>query len=32
LTGLALGLVLLFLNIKAPQTTLKEKLEQMDYA
>ncbi|BGP26001.1 major facilitator superfamily protein [Rhodotorula toruloides] len=32
LTGLALGLVLVFLNIKAPQTTLKEKLEQMDYA
>ncbi|BGP33571.1 hypothetical protein JCM10296v2_005375 [Rhodotorula toruloides] len=32
LTGLALSLLLVFLNIKAPQTTLREKLEQMDYA
>ncbi|GEM12857.1 exocyst complex component sec6 [Rhodotorula toruloides] len=31
-TGLALTLVAVFLNIKAPQTTLKEKLERMDYA
>uniref|UniRef100_A0A0K3C5K1 FGENESH: predicted gene_1.825 protein n=1 Tax=Rhodotorula toruloides TaxID=5286 RepID=A0A0K3C5K1_RHOTO len=31
-TGLALALVMVFLNIKAPQTTLKEKLERMDYA
>ncbi|BGO95553.1 hypothetical protein NBRC10512_007811 [Rhodotorula toruloides] len=32
LTGLAFALVVVFLDIKAPQTTLKEKLEQMDYA
>ncbi|GAA6054719.1 hypothetical protein JCM3770_000047 [Rhodotorula araucariae] len=32
LTGVALALVIGFLNVKSPQTTLKEKLEQMDYA
>ncbi|GAA5917548.1 hypothetical protein JCM6882_001725 [Rhodosporidiobolus microsporus] len=31
LTGIALLLVLLFLKVKEPQTTMKEKLEQMDY-
>ncbi|KAK4050283.1 hypothetical protein OIV83_003604 [Microbotryomycetes sp. JL201] len=31
LTGIALVLVLFFLKIKEPQTTLKEKLAQMDY-
>ncbi|GAA6035590.1 hypothetical protein JCM8097_004917 [Rhodosporidiobolus ruineniae] len=32
LTGIAIVLVALFLRVKAPQTTMKEKLEQMDYA
>ncbi|GAA5833067.1 hypothetical protein JCM11251_006502 [Rhodosporidiobolus azoricus] len=32
LTGIAMLLVLLFLDVKMPQTTTKEKLEQMDYA
>ncbi|GAA5883071.1 hypothetical protein JCM8547_003794, partial [Rhodosporidiobolus lusitaniae] len=32
LTGLAMLLVLLFLDVKTPQTSMKEKLEQMDYA
>jgi MFS family permease len=32
LTGLAMLLVLLFLKVKTPQTTMKEKLAQMDYA
>ncbi|GAA5894341.1 hypothetical protein JCM6882_007636 [Rhodosporidiobolus microsporus] len=32
LTGLAMVLVLLFLNVKSPQTTMQEKLDQMDYA
>ncbi|SCV68370.1 BQ2448_491 [Microbotryum intermedium] len=31
LTGVAAVLVVFFLRIKAPQTTLKEKLAQMDY-
>ncbi|SCZ90253.1 BZ3500_MvSof-1268-A1-R1_Chr1-3g01871 [Microbotryum saponariae] len=31
LTGVAAVLVIFFLRIKAPQTTLKEKLAQMDY-
>ncbi|SCV68369.1 BQ2448_490 [Microbotryum intermedium] len=31
LAGIAFVLVLCFLRIKAPKTTLKEKLEQMDY-
>ncbi|GAA6020021.1 hypothetical protein JCM10207_006761 [Rhodosporidiobolus poonsookiae] len=31
LTGIAMVLVAFFLRIKTPQTTLKEKLDQMDY-
>ncbi|GAA5985852.1 hypothetical protein JCM11641_005320 [Rhodosporidiobolus odoratus] len=31
LSGLAMALVLLFLDVKAPKTTTKEKLEQMDW-
>ncbi|BGP41619.1 hypothetical protein JCM10449v2_005610 [Rhodotorula kratochvilovae] len=32
LTGLALALVMVCLNVKSPKTTLKEKLALMDYA
>lgn len=32
ISAIAIVFVLLFLNVKSPKTTLKEKIEQLDYA